>query len=175
MGVVSILGLTPNSAGTRPKLVGVVDSVRERTSSKGNKYAFILLSGVEGIFEVVVFSEVLRNSRELIMPGKAVLITCEVRSEGDDLKLNGTKIQSLDKAVQGVSTGLKIYINNSDSLSGLKNVLESGSRGKGKVRLVLDINSRQSVEIGLSNHYLVSPGMKTAIQSVPGVTHLRDI
>ena len=175
LGVVSILALTPNSIGTRPKLAGVVDSVRERTSSKGNKFAFILLSGVEGMFEVIVFSEVLANSRELIHPGKAVLITCEVRSEGDDLKLNGTKIQSLDKAVEGVSSGLIIYINNSDSLNRIKDVLDSGSAGKGKVRLILNISSDQSVEIGLPDHYLISAEMKVAIESVHGVTQLRDV
>ena len=175
LGVVSILALKPHSVGTRPKLAGVVDSVRERTSSKGNKFAFILLSGVEGMFEVIVFSEVLANSRELIQPGKAVLITCEVRSEGSDLKLNGTKIQSLDEAVKGVSSGLIIYINKFDSLNSLKNVLESGSKGKEKVRLVLNISSDQSVEIGLPDHYLISPDMKVAIESVHGVTQLIDV
>ncbi len=174
LGVVSNFALTSNSVGTRPKLAGVIDSIRERTSSKGNKFAFILLSGIEGMFEVVVFSDVLASSRELIQPGKPVLITCEVRSEGDDLKLNGTKIQSLDKAVKGVSAGLVIYIKHSDCLNDLKSVLDSGTKGKGKIRLVLDIASGQSVEIGLPEHYLISPDMKVAIEAVHGVTHLRD-
>ena len=70
LGVQSYASLGINSVGTRPKLAGVIDSIRERTSSKGNKFAFIRFSGKEGMFEVVVFSEVLSTSENLFNPEK---------------------------------------------------------------------------------------------------------
>ena len=175
LGVQSYASLGINSAGTRPKLAGVIDSIRERTSSKGNKFAFVRFSGKDGMFEVVVFSDVLSTSRELIQPGKAVLITCEVRAEGDDLKLSCLNLQCLEKAAENVSGGLKIFLNEPGSLESLKSAIEKGKSGKGKIYFVLSITTDQSVEMTLPKGYTITPDMKSEIEAVPGVSELRDL
>ena len=56
------------------KLVGTVISKKERTSAKGNRYAFIGLSDLSGTFEVTAFSEVLTSARDFLDLGKSVFI-----------------------------------------------------------------------------------------------------
>src|SRR5262249_2044561 len=44
-------------ATTRATLAGIVVGRQERTSARGNRYAFVTLSDASGVFEVTVFSE----------------------------------------------------------------------------------------------------------------------
>ena len=59
--------------GNRAKLAGIVIGRQERTSAKGNRFAFVQLSDTSGMFEALVFSETLSTSRELLEPGHRVL------------------------------------------------------------------------------------------------------
>ena len=63
LGIQSPDQLSQSYAGTRPKLAGVVVKVQERTSARGHRFAFVQFSGQRGMFEVVVFSEVLPGKR----------------------------------------------------------------------------------------------------------------
>ena len=175
LGVVSHTTLASKSSLARAKLAGVVESIRERTSAKGNKFAFLQLSGENGTFEVVIFSEVLASSRELLVQGKAVLLTCDVKKNGSDIKLNATSLVDLEQAIAKVGKGLKVFIRDQKSLGGLKHALDDGLQGRGQVRLVMGINLQQSVELALPGTYLISADMKSKIEAVPGIIGLTDI
>ena len=54
---------------TRVKLAGTIIGKQERTSAKGNRFAFVQFSDRTGVFEVAVFSEVLATKRSLLEPG----------------------------------------------------------------------------------------------------------
>ena len=173
--VVSHTSLTDSNPALRAKLAGVIETIRERTSAKGNRFAFIELSAKDGTFEVVIFSEVLASSRELLVQGKAVLLTCDVKTNGNEVKLNATSIKDLEKAIAKVGEGLKVFIRNEESLRGLKQALDDGMEGRGQVRLVMGINIQESVEVVLPGNYLISADMRSKIEAVPGVVGLSDI
>jgi DNA polymerase-3 subunit alpha len=175
LGVVPFNALTVASAGSRPKLAGIVEDKRERTSAKGNRFAFIKFSSLDGAFEVVMFSDVLTASRELLDSGRPLLVACEARADGGEIKLNAVGVSDLDQAVASSGAGLKVHINNEDTLGALKRALDGGKQGRGQVRLVLNIDQQQSVELALPGNYLISADMRSAVESVPGVVELRDI
>ena len=175
LGVVSHTSLTNKYSTARVKLAGIVESVRERTSAKGNKFAFVEFSGRNGTFEVVIFAEILASSRELLVQGQAVLLTCDVKRNGGDIKLNATSLVDLERAIAKAGKGLKVFIKNQSSLEGLKQALDSGIQGRGEVRLVMSINFQQSVELSLPGNFLISAEMRSKIESVPGVIGLSDI
>jgi len=175
LGVVPFNSLTVASAGSRPKLAGIVEDKRERTSAKGNRFAFIKFSSLEGAFEVVMFSDVLAANRELLDSGKPLLVACEARADGDEIKLNAVGVSDLDQAVARSGAGLKVHLDSEDSLGALKQALDGGKKGRGQVRLVLNIDQQQSVELALPGNYLISADMRSAVESVPGVVELRDI
>ena len=105
---------------TRAKMAGVVVSKQERTSARGNRFAFVQLSDASGIFETMVFSELLGASRELLVPGTMVFLTADVRTEGDLMRLTAQTFRPLDEAVAGAAAGLRIFLREPEALDGIK-------------------------------------------------------
>ncbi len=175
LGVVSFESLDSKAAGQRPRLAGIVVGRRERTSAKGNRYAFVQLSGIDGVFEVVVFSEVLAASRDLLDSGRPVLLTAEVRADGEGVRLSAQNIEDLDAAAAKAVAGLKIRIDRAEALDGLKRAIAQGRGGRGRVSLILDTDEDQAVEITLPGGYAISAQLRAALGAVPGIVELRDI
>ncbi|MEX2407732.1 MAG: DNA polymerase III subunit alpha, partial [Rhodovibrionaceae bacterium] len=66
--------LTPG----RKTVAGIVVSKQIRTSRKGNRFAFVTLSDSSGVYEVVVFSEVLAAAREYLESNQPLLLEVTV-------------------------------------------------------------------------------------------------
>src|SRR5947207_5686945 len=73
----------------RIKLAGTVIDRMERTSAKGNRFAFVQCSDQSGAFELTVFSELLGSKRNLLEPGQAVLVSTDGRLDGEQVKQIG--------------------------------------------------------------------------------------
>jgi DNA polymerase-3 subunit alpha len=110
-----------------------------------------------------------------LVQGKAVLLTCDIKTNGGDVKLNATSLVDLEQAITKAGKGLKVFIRDQETLGGLKHALNDGLQGGGQVRLVLGIGVQQSVELTLPESYLISADMRSKIEDVPGVVGLYDI
>ncbi len=176
LGIQSLEQLTKNSAGTRPKLAGVVVRVQERTSARGHRFAFVQFSGQRGMFEVVLFSEVLSQARDLLVAGRPLLVTCEARAdENDALKLTASSVADLDTALAKAGGILEVHIDQAGAFENLKTTIADGKPGKSQIRLALSISSVETVEIGLPGAYHISANMRSKIGNVAGVIDLRDL
>ena len=69
------------------RVPGIVTARQERTSAKGNRYAFLSMSDMTGSYEVTVFSELLAANREIMVAGQALILTIEVQKTGDEMRL----------------------------------------------------------------------------------------
>lgn len=84
LGVVRALDLPQrlrHGGAARVKLAGSVIGKQERTSAKGNRFAFVQCSDASGVFEVTLFSEVLAMARDLLASGKPWPISADARLE----------------------------------------------------------------------------------------------
>ncbi len=122
-----------------------------------------------------MFWETLSAARDLLEWGRPLMMSCEARADGDGVRLSAVSVEDLDAAVARVGAGLKVRIDHEDAFSRLKDTIEAGKRGRGQIRLVLDIDKRQTVEVALPGAYAVSAEMRAAISVVPGVVELQDI
>ena len=174
LGVSPIASLSTGAVGARPRLAGVVIRKQERTSAKGNRFAFVQLSDKSGVIEVVVFSELLASAREVLEPGTAVLVTADARTDGEGLRLTAQAVERLEDAAKEAFAGLKIVVAAPGSLPDLKKTLSSGARGKGRVTIVIPVNPEQEVEIALPGRYAISPDLAAAMRAVPGVAAVRE-
>jgi DNA polymerase III subunit alpha len=162
------------------RLAGIVVSVRERRSQKGNKFAFAMFSEPTGQFEAVIFSETLAASRALLEAGTAVIVTVEGERDGDILKLRAQAIQSLDEAANGVQRGLKVVLDRraietgKSPLADLKALLRGGGKGTVCLAMPLDDEGRE-VEFAMPGRFDISPAQKGAIAILPGVLEVVDI
>jgi DNA polymerase-3 subunit alpha len=167
--------ISARMAGTSPNVAGVIISKQERTSAKGNRFAFVQLSDGSGVFEIVVFSETLAQSRDLLEGGRRVIVTVEVRADdGDAARMSATMIRPLDEVLANASTELKIVIADPIAIDGVKQALETGEAGKCKVALILDVGDHQEVEIKLPRKIALTGNFRAAVAHLPGVAAVLD-
>jgi DNA polymerase-3 subunit alpha len=166
-------GLAANPAN-RFKLAGIVIGRKERTSGRGNRFAFVQMSDPTGTFEVTLFSEILGQSRPLLDSGQPLVVTVDVRSEEDSLRLTAQKIEPLDTVIAHAAAGLKVFVGEACALPRLKSVIARESGGRGRVTVVLDLPARE-VEIALPGGFKVDPRTRAAVKSLPGIIDVHDI
>ena len=162
------------------RLAGIVVSVRERRSQKGNKFAFAMFSESTGQFEAVIFSDTLAQARDLLEPGTPVLLSVEAERDGETVKLRVQGIEALDAAAGDVQRGWKVLLDprwiaqRKDVLEEVRAQLKPG--GKGEVRLVLQLDDcGREVELALPDRYDLSPVRKGTISTVPGVVAVAEM
>jgi len=166
-------GLAANE-GARFKLAGIVVDRKERTSARGNRFAFVQMSDPSGMFEVTLFSEMLSEVRGLLDPGQLLVVTVDVRSEEESLRLTAQKIEPLDAVVAQAAAGLRVFVGEARALSSLKSVITREAGGRGRVTVVLDLPSRE-VEIAIPGGFKVDPRTCAAVKSLPGIIDVHEI
>ena len=160
---------------TRFRLAGIVVGRKERTSARGNRFAFVQMSDTSGIFEVTLFAEMLSQSRALFEAGQPLAVTVDVRSEEDNLRLTAQKVEPLDDVVAHAAAGLRVFLGEERALGTLKSLMgrEAGG-GRGRVSVVLDLAERE-VEIAIPGGFRVDPRIRAAVKSLPGIVDVHDI
>jgi DNA polymerase-3 subunit alpha len=164
------------SRGTpgRIKLAGTVIDRMERTSAKGNRFAFVQCSDQSGAFELVCFSEILSSKRNLLEAGQALLFSCDGRLDGEQVKLTAQTVEKLEDAVANAAVGLRIVISDPVALEALRKALD-GKRGRGRVTLVVPMEGESEAELVLPGSYSIAGGLRDAIGSLPGVAQVEEI
>jgi DNA polymerase-3 subunit alpha len=168
--IISYAELVNGSIGGsgRVRLAGLVVSRRERRARSGAPIAFVVLSDATGRYEAVVFSDVLQTTRELLEPGKAVVITADAERDGEDVKLRIQNVLSLEQVAESVGSGLRVVVENDAALDGVKARLPAD--GRGLVFIVLTTgDKRREVELELPGRYATSPRVRAMLTALPGV------
>jgi DNA polymerase III subunit alpha len=159
----------------RAKVAGLLVGKQERTSAKGNRFAFVQMTDPSGLFEATIFSERLNEARDMLEPGRALLLTVDLRMEEDNLRLLISQVEALDQAVSNTGAGLRIFLHEPGPIDGLKQILGKAGRGKGRVELMLDLEEGQrEVALSLPGRFAISPAVRGAIKAVPGIVDVID-
>jgi DNA polymerase-3 subunit alpha len=154
----------------RKKVAGIVVAKQERRAkNSGNKFAFLQLSDRSGVFEVVVFQDVLAKTRELLVAGQPLLLTVDARVDDEDLRLSAVEIEDLDEAVAHAAAGLRLYMRDDKPLPHLKSLLQRESKGRGRISVVMDLDQGEEVEMELPGGYRLSQEIRRSLKSLPGV------
>lgn len=159
------------------KLAGTLIGKKERTSAKGNRYAFIQFSDATGAFEVTVFSEALAAARDILEIGSSLLIDAIAQFEGEEgeAKFLASRFQPLEKAAANAVDGLRVYINSEAPLEPLKEVLSNERKGRGRVEIIPRLPGYKSITMELQDTYDISPGIYRAVRAIPGVLDVQEI
>ena len=158
----------------RLRLAGIVVSKQERTSAKGNRFAFVQFSDRTGVFEAALFSEILAQKRSLLEPGTALLVVTDARPDGEGVRLTVNDLQPLDEAVAHAAQGLRIYLRDDKPLSAISGIIAREKKGRGKVKLVLD-SGQSEIEIAIPGGFSIGAQTRAAIKAIPGIIEVRDI
>ena len=158
----------------RLRLAGIVVSKQERTSAKGNRFAFVQFSDRTGVFEGTLFSETLAMKRSLLEPGTALLITTDARRDGEGVRLTINDLTPLDDAVAHAAQGLRIYLRDEKPLGAISGVIGREKKGRGKIKLMLDAGQSE-IEVAIPGGFAIGPQTRAAIKAIPGIVEVKDI
>jgi len=177
VGAIRYAELAERIAGggsTRYRLAGIVIGRKERSSAEGRRFAFVQLSDTSGVFEVTVFSEVLAQSRQLLESSQPLLLTVDVRAEGDAFRLTTQKIEPLDRIVAQAAAGMKVVLVEAAALEPLRNLMRGEAGGRGRVSVVVPVDTHE-VEIALPGGFKISPKVIGSAQALPGILAVQEI
>jgi DNA polymerase-3 subunit alpha len=157
------------AGATRLRLAGIVGAKKERLTKTGNRMMWVTLSDVAGSFEVTLFSEVLSRVRDLLAEGTALLVTADVKMEGEALRITAVDVVPLDAAAAKAGAGLRIWLDRDEALSPIRALLEREGKGRGRVILVPKTGLSRDLDILLPGGFNVSPKLAQAMKSIQGV------
>ena len=180
MNAQTVSDVTADARSGMVTMAGTVIDMRERTSQRGSRYAFVRFSDSSGVFEITVFSEVLAACRDDLEVGKSLLIKANIQVEGESIRYTAHSLEPLDQVAANIGVCLRVFLDSGNSLAPLHDVLETsgdGKRGKGRgtVTLVSRIDSTTEVEIELPGRYPLSPTVLQSIRHVPGIAEVQEL
>jgi DNA polymerase III subunit alpha len=159
--------------GFKAKIAGTLIKKSERRGRSEQMYAFVSFSDPTGMFEVMLFPEVLAASRPLLEAGKSLLITASAEWDGDELKLRAASILDLDQAAQQAGEGMVVRLLDASSLGQLAAELQQP--GKGLVNIVVPGGVGEEVEIELKKRIAVNATLRSRIAALPGVASVEAV
>ena len=93
-----IESLTDKQNEAEVTIGGIVTEVKEVTTKKGDRMAFLRVEDLSGSVEIVVFAELYRKARENIASDRPLLIIGRLDKEGEDVKIVANDIALLEDA-----------------------------------------------------------------------------
>jgi len=175
LGVVSTIALQARAeAGSaRVKLAGCVAGSKERTTKTGSRMAWVTLSDASGSCEVTFFSEVLSRARDFLSAGTPLLVTADIRVEGEALRITAQDVTSLERAAVEAGSGLRIWLKRTEAVPHIRALLDREGSGRGRISL-LPMLDAQEVEIALPGGFAVTPKLRQALKLIPGVERVDE-
>jgi DNA polymerase-3 subunit alpha len=182
-GVLTLAEVTERAA--RGPLVAnlgaAVAGRKERKNARGNRFAFVQCSDPTGLYEVRVWDEVLRESRDLLEPGQNVVLKVEAALEGETLRLVAHSVVPVDSVVaEAGGMALRLFIDAPEAAASVQSVLRrmadgKGARGTGPITFtVLDAGSGREIDITPPAEWPLTPAIRAALKSLPGVVQVED-
>lgn len=161
-----------NGTGVAKVAVSVIDKSERRTKS-GSKMGIVNLSDPSGQFEAILFSEGLQRYRDLLEPGRALVLRLSAVLDGEDVRPRIEDVEVLDDLAARQKQDLLVYLRDDRALASIAERVRprsDGIRAEGKIALVMILNDgAQEVEIELPGRYPVNQQIANAVRAAPGV------
>lgn len=160
----------------RVQLAGVLLRKSEKISQKsGNKFAFLTLSDTSGVYEVLLFSEVLSRSRDFLEVGKSILLSADVEMKDDALRLTVQDVKQLDEMLIDKVHEVALTLDHSNSMEALKKALTTAGEGKSSVTItILSPAVDKMVKMRLPGLYNFSPELRDELYRLNGLKKLLE-
>ncbi len=153
---------------TAGRLAGTVTGRQERKTRTGNKMGIVTFSDASGQFEAVLFSEALAQYRDLLEPGKSLVITVQADERPEGIGLRIQTAASLEEQSVRMQKALRVYLRDSGPLKTVTRHLNA--RGDGLVSfIVIKDDGQREIEVELAEKFRISPEIAAALRAAPGV------
>ncbi|MCV6602889.1 MAG: DNA polymerase III subunit alpha [Cohaesibacter sp.] len=152
------------------RLAGTITGRQERKTKTGNRMGIINISDPTGQYEAVLFSEALHRFRDMLEPGKTVILEvgADERPEGVSVRINN--VRPLDGG--GLQKNMRVFVRDEQPLASLRKQLDE--RGDGDVSVIVMIDEGEcEVEMRLKGTFYVSNEVGRALKAIPGIVDVQ--
>ncbi|WP_293806307.1 DNA polymerase III subunit alpha [uncultured Bosea sp.] len=164
-----------NGTGVGKVAVSVIDKSERRTKS-GSKMGIVNLSDPSGQFEAVLFSEGLMKLRDLLEPGRALVLRLSAVLDGEEVRPRIEDAEELDGLAARQKQDLVVYLRDDKAVASVAERIRprEATRAEGKVSIIMIIDDgAQEVEIELPGKFPVNQQIANAVRAAPGVVDVR--
>ena len=149
-------------------LAGIILTKQERTSKKGDRFAFVSLTDLTGVFEVAFFSEAFASVRDKLIPGQAVYVTGNLKADGDEsFRLTGNGLEPLDNKAKVDSLELSIDPKRAN-VAYLGEIVQGLKKGRTVLHFLVPVAGIGTIKVTLSGAFDVTPNQKATLLQVCG-------
>lgn len=161
---------------TSVNMAGVLLKKQIKVSQKsGNKFAFLQFSDSSGIFEVIVFSEVLARAKDYLEEGETLLLKATAEPQEDQVRFMVQDIQPLDVALSGKIKEVRVTLDAPEAVQKLKDFLVAEGYGPARVVVEIGLNDNEMAKIELPGSHAFSPQARSALMKTPGVRDIQEL
>jgi DNA polymerase-3 subunit alpha len=158
------------------RMAGIVRRRQERPSQRGGKIAFVTLSDPTGEFEVMFQSEALGRCRDLLEPGRPIVITAKTRTADGEVRFYAEDAEPLERVLESLGAGLRIHLSPAvTEVDAIKAKLKPADKGGGPIAFVAAFPGGREVEMRLPGLWRLDPPTRGALRTAPGVAYLEDV
>jgi len=122
-------------------LSGVLLQKQEKMSKKGNRFAILTLSDLDGTYEVMVFDPLLSHVKPLLVPGKLLYLQVEIKYQEGLLRFGALSVDAMAQIFATRTKAIYLQATNTspDAITKLKNLLDHAALGQTQVILMLHV------------------------------------
>ncbi|WP_417669040.1 DNA polymerase III subunit alpha [Roseibium sp.] len=154
------------------RLAGTVLSKQERKTKTGNKMGIVRFSDATGQFEGLLFKERLEQFRDVLEPGRSMVILVGADMRDDEPSIRIEQVDPIEKVAARVQKSMRVFLRDERPIPSLARHL--GQRGEGDVTVIVMLeNGAREVEVKLPGRFKLSPEIAGALKAVPGVTDVQ--
>ena len=144
------------SDGEEIVIGGVVNALKEITTKKGDRMAFLTLEDLHGVAEVIIFAELYKKSTLLLKSEEPVFIKGRVDAGDENAKIVANEILPFDQAVNKLTTTIHLRLRseglNREDLMAIREIFED-CRGPCPAYLHLLLPDRREAVITLGDEW----------------------
>ena len=166
--VVDTVNLAEKTEGSQVMLCGLNADLKEITTKKGDRMAFLTLEDRQGTVEVVIFADIYKDSLQLLEVDEPLLVVGTLQQEDKGAKVIAqrfiTLLEAKEHFTQAIQVKLPVDKVTKENLEDLKAILE---RHKGDCKTYIHLCSDDTCEtvIRLGDRFRVKPH-RTMIEEV---------
>jgi DNA polymerase III subunit alpha len=146
--------------GTEVTLCGILSIVKEMTTKKGDRMAFLSLEDKEGILEIISFADTFSEARPLLEGDEPLVVMGRLQQDEKGNKVRAERILTLDDAQIQTVDSVRIHLTTErldrDGLTRLRHLLMNHP-GDCKTYLHLTVSGKGEAVVGLNPKLQVKP------------------
>lgn len=158
----------------RFKMAGILIKKQEKVSQSGNKYAFLQLSDSSGVYEVVLFSELLSISREFLIAGEALLLSADAELRDEQMRYTVQRITPLESSLAKEVKEVTISVNKEQAFSIIHEHLSKAGHGRVKIQFYLELDDLGAINLNLPGSWAFTPEKRNEFYTIHGITNIQE-